>query len=273
MTRFVIVPQWQGSPSSRAMALADGAEAICGDLPRSAVVRVEVPVEAGESLNSGVLRASSLHKVRRSIADVLVSETDRCVLIGGDCSIAVAGIDHVNHPDLAVIWFDAHADLNSTSTSPSGAFAGMAARALLGDVPSELALRGDALPAHRLFVAGSRALDDDEAVFAQDSAVSLVSVDDLRDPATLVDAVRASGATRIYIHIDLDVLDPAHVTGVQNPMPFGLTPTELTAMVVALRTAFDLSGASLAGFAPSTPAAAVEDLGTILRIVGALAAA
>ncbi|MGF3053760.1 arginase family protein [Microbacterium sp. YY-03] len=273
MTRFVIVPQWQGSPSPRAMALADGADAISGDLPRSAVVRVEVPVEAGESLQSGVLRASSLQKVRRGIADVLVSETDRCVLIGGDCSIAVAGIDHVYHPDLAVIWFDAHADLNSTSSSPSGAFAGMAARALLGDVPSELALSGENLAAHRLFVAGSRALDDDEAAFVEESEVSLFPVDALRDPVALVNAVRASGASRIYIHVDLDVLDPAHVTGVQNPMPFGLDPAELTATIVALRDAFELSGASLAGFAPSTPAAAVEDLGTILRIIGALAAA
>lgn len=272
MTRFVIVPQWQGSPSSRAMALADGAEAISGDLPRASVVRVSVPIEAGESLDSGVLRASSLHKVRRSIADVLVSETDRCVLIGGDCSIAVAGIDHVYHPDLAVIWFDAHADLNSTSTSPSGAFAGMAARALLGDVPAELALSTENLTPERLFVAGSRALDDEEATFVAESPVSLFSVDALREPQTLVEAVRASGATRIYIHVDLDVLDPAHVTGVQNPMPFGLEPAELTATIAALRAAFDLSGASLAGFAPATPAAAVEDLGTILRIIGALAA-
>ncbi len=273
MTRFVIVPQWQGSPSPRAMALADGAEAIAGDLPRSAVVHVGVPIEAGESLDSGVLRASSLQKVRRDIADALVSETDRCILIGGDCSIAVAGIDHVAHPDLAVIWFDAHADLNSPASSPSGAFAGMAARALLGEVPPELALTAQPLVPQRLFVAGTRALDDDEAAFVEQSAVALFSVDALRNPAALVDAVRASGAARVYIHIDLDVLDPAFVTGVQNPMPFGMDPAELTATISALREAFDLAGASLAGFAPSSPAAAVEDLGTILRIIGALASA
>ena len=255
------------------MALADGAEAISGDLPRSAVVRVGVPIEAGESLASGVLRASSLNKVRREISEVLVSETDRCILIGGDCSIAVAGIDHVFHPDLAVIWFDAHADLNSAASSPSGAFAGMAARALLGDVPEELALRGDALAPGRLFVAGARALDDEEAEFVHASQVTLFSVDALRDPRALVDAVRASGASRVYIHIDLDVLDPAHVVGVQNPMPFGMGPTELTTAIAAVRAEFDLAGASLAGFAPATPAAAVEDLGTILRIIGSLAAA
>ena len=43
MTRFLIVPQWQGSPAARAMHLVDGAEAIAGDLPRARTVRVEVP--------------------------------------------------------------------------------------------------------------------------------------------------------------------------------------------------------------------------------------
>ena len=45
--RFLIVPQWQGSGSSRAMRLADGAAAIRGDLPAAATLDIEVPVEAG----------------------------------------------------------------------------------------------------------------------------------------------------------------------------------------------------------------------------------
>ncbi|MCR2828112.1 arginase family protein, partial [Microbacterium sp. zg.Y909] len=60
MTRFIVVPQWQGSPSARAMLLVDGAEAIEGDLPRAACTRVDVPLEAGESLDTGVHRLSAL---------------------------------------------------------------------------------------------------------------------------------------------------------------------------------------------------------------------
>ena len=47
MTRFLVVPQWQGSPSARAMQLIDGANAIAGDLPRSATTVLDVPMEAG----------------------------------------------------------------------------------------------------------------------------------------------------------------------------------------------------------------------------------
>ena len=67
MTRFVIVPQWQGSPSARAMGLVDGAEAIAGDLPSSAVVRVEVPLEAGDALGGRVHRLSALTRVRGAL--------------------------------------------------------------------------------------------------------------------------------------------------------------------------------------------------------------
>ncbi|MGN6126684.1 MAG: arginase family protein, partial [Humibacter sp.] len=58
--RFLIVPQWQGSSSSRAMQLIDGATAIAGDLPASATTFVDVPMEAGESLGTGVHRLSSI---------------------------------------------------------------------------------------------------------------------------------------------------------------------------------------------------------------------
>jgi flavin reductase (DIM6/NTAB) family NADH-FMN oxidoreductase RutF len=57
---FVVVPQWQGSVSARAMRLLDGAEAIRGDLPVSATTLVDVPIEAGDSLDTGIHRFSSL---------------------------------------------------------------------------------------------------------------------------------------------------------------------------------------------------------------------
>ena len=60
MTRFIVVPQWQGSASTRAMQLIDGAEQIAGDLPRSACTRVDVPLEAGEALGTATRRLSSL---------------------------------------------------------------------------------------------------------------------------------------------------------------------------------------------------------------------
>ena len=61
--QYLIVPQWQGSGSARALQLQEGAQAIRGDLPASRTTTVEVPLGAGESLGSGIRRISSLQAV------------------------------------------------------------------------------------------------------------------------------------------------------------------------------------------------------------------
>ncbi|MDD7930383.1 arginase family protein [Microbacterium thalli] len=280
MTRFIVVPQWQGSPSARSMTLIDGAEAIAGDLPRSATVRVDVPVEAGEALDTGIRRFSSLQRTRDLIADALAgsaepsapaaAQTSPTVVIGGDCGVAVPAVAHAAsaHPDLAVVWFDAHADLHTPASSPSGAFAGMALQAVFGRGP----LTTDAaVSADRVILAGAREFDDAEAELIDTVDLRTVSVDDLADPAALADAVAATGAGSVYVHVDLDVLDPAAITGVGAPVPFGLDVPALTAAIGALRERIPLVGASISGFAPAHPDAAVDDMGSVLRIIGAVA--
>ncbi len=269
MTRFVVVPQWQGSPVARAMRLADGAEAIAGDLPRAACTRVEVPVEAGESLETGIHRFSTLHRTRERIVEALAASDEVAIVIGGDCGVAAPAVAHAasRHPDVAVVWFDAHADLHLPGTSPSGAFAGMALRAAFADTP----LGTHAVAADRIVLAGAREFDDAEAALVAETDVRTLTVEDLADPAALAAAVAATGASAVYIHVDLDVLDPAVITGVALPVPFGLDVAALTTAVAALRERLPLVGASVAGFAPATPAAAVDDLGAILRVIGALA--
>lgn len=280
MARFVIVPQWQGSPSSRAMAHIDGAEAIAGDLPRSACTRVDVPLEAGESLDTRVLRASSLLRTAEGIRSALAEADGPAIAVGGDCGVSVAAIGHVADlaPDpLAVVWFDAHGDLHAPDTSPSGAFAGMALRAVLGEGAPGLALAPGTVPESQVVLAGVRMLDPEEDELLARSDMTSLTPGDLERPQALAEAIAATGARRVYAHVDLDVLDPAHVTGVSSPEPFGVTPAALVAAIAAVRSLevdgapIELAGATIAGFAPASPAAAVDDMGTILRIIGALA--
>ena len=81
MARFVIAPQWQGSPSARAMMLVDGAQAIAGDLPRAACITLELPVEAGEALETGVRRYSTLSRIRARLDETLAGRSDLVVVI------------------------------------------------------------------------------------------------------------------------------------------------------------------------------------------------
>lgn len=272
---FLVVPQWQGSGSSRAMRLIDGAEAIHGDLPAARTHRVPVPAAAGESLGTGVNRFSSLAAVREAAEAELALLEAPVVTVGGDCGAELASVQHAlaAHPEgsVAVVWFDAHGDLNDVASSPSGAFHGMVLRALLGDGPDGLASTGPArLSPDRLVLAGVRALDDGESAFVQSSGIRSLSAGELEDPEAIVNAVAATGATAVYLHVDLDVLDPSAIDGIGYPEPFGVQPERLTEAIRALRRRFELAGAGLMEFAPESPEAAGRDLPVILRILGAL---
>jgi arginase len=256
------------------MRLADGAEAIRGDLPSSATVEVAVPIEAGDALETGIHRFSSLVMVRERQAAVLRETADWALTIGGDCGVSLASVDHASrkHPgDVAVIWFDAQPDLHTSMTSPSGGFTGMVLRAITGDGAEGLRLEPEAkIPLERVVLVGARDIDPEEEVFMAEHAVTNLLVEQLDSPEALLAAVAATGASQVYLHIDLDVLDPSVIAGLPNLAPFGLSLDALTQSSTAWRAAYGLAGATIAGFAPASPAAADDDLGSILRVISAL---
>jgi arginase len=255
------------------MRLVDGASAIQGDLPAAATRVVDVPVGAGESQGTGVLRYTAIKSVLASQQRVLAATSGPVVTIGGDCAVELGAIPHAQATSgasrTAVVWFDAHGDLNSPETSTSHAFHGMVLRTLLGDGPAGL-VPETPLSARSVVLAGTRSLDDDEAAFIDSSGMAMVTATDLREPQTLVDAIALTGASAVYIHVDLDVLDPAEIDGVGYPEPFGLSVQQLVQAIAAIRAVFPLIGGAITEFAPSTPESASDDLPSILRIISAL---
>ncbi|HEY9497655.1 MAG TPA: arginase family protein [Terrimesophilobacter sp.] len=270
---FLVVPQWQGSGSTRALQLQDGAGAIRGDLPSSGTIVIDTPLGAGESLGSGIRRLSSLQIVRDRVTEALRGITDTVITIGGDCGVELAPVSHAHqkHPgDLALVWFDAHPDLNTAESSPSGAFHGMILRTLLGDGFASL-VPENPIGRDKVVIAGARSLDDAEAGWIAEHGISMIAPGDV-DPTALVDAIAATGASAVYLHIDLDVLDPAEFGSLSHPEPFGVSATTLGDSIRAIKARFTLAGAAITEFAPSSPEAAADDLPTILRIIGALTA-
>ncbi|SEC04173.1 arginase [Paramicrobacterium humi] len=267
----MVVPQWQGSSSTRAMQLIDGAEAIRGDLPSRSTRVVDVPNGAGDALGTGIQRFSSIVTVRERLREGLRTEAEPVVCIGGGCGIEIAAIDHAmrsSNGDTAVVWFDAHPDLHTAESSPSGAFDGMALRAVLGEGHEVLAA-SNPVPAERVVLAGIRSVDDSETRFIEESPLTTLPGADVTTESLLA-ALEATGAGSVYVHIDLDVLDPADIDGTHWAEPFGIPLASLVELLAAVRGRFTLSGAGITGFAPASAAAASDDLAAILRILGAL---
>lgn len=275
--RFLVVPQWQGSSSARAMQLVDGAEAIAGDLPRSACTRVEVPLEAGESLGTGIRRFASLQQVaaRQREAAAGLGPDAHVVTVGGDPGVAVtaalqalAGADGGIDPAALVVWLGAHPGLHDVAGSPTGAFDTMAARAVAdAAIPGASEAR---LDPRRLLLAGVRDLDAAEEDAAAALGIALVPADALT-PEALAAAVAERAPSRVFVHVDLGVLDPSELAALADAVPFGLRVGDLVAAIRAVRAVAPLAGAALTAFSPASPDAASDDLGAILRIVGALA--
>ena len=259
------------------MRLAEGAYAILGDLPQSATTLVEVPVGAGDSLGTRIHRLSSVSRPRtrrppRAGGRRLARPRRRRRLRRRARRRAARPRPRTT----AVVWFDAHPDLHSPRSSESGAFSGMVLRALLGDGTDELRAR-EAGPARAALDAGPhrprrRAAPSTtpRTPGSRAAASRTVSSLDLA-PRTSSTAVAATGATEVYLHVDLDVLDPGTLEGLLDPQPFGLEPTVLIADDRALKAALHARRRGLCAFAPVDAAAAADDMGTMLRIVGALA--
>jgi arginase len=257
------------------MRLVDGALAIHGDLPTSSTALIEVPLEAGDELATGIARFSSLRmvseRVQSAAAEATASGASWSLTVGGDCSVELGAIAHVLElrERMAVLWFDAHPDLNTPETSPSGAFAGMVLRSLTGDGVAGL-VPPVPLDPRLIVLVGARSIDPGEEDFIADHSLSVVPATQLADPQVLLDAIAATGATHVYIHIDLDVLDPGDIEGHDSPVPFGVSTAELLTAIRAITSRFTVAGAGITQFAPASPATVTNDLPTILRVVGAL---
>ncbi|WP_326822560.1 GNAT family N-acetyltransferase [Streptosporangium sp. NBC_01756] len=246
----VEVPQWQGSSSSTAARLAAGADRLAAMVPDAEHVRVAI----GETL------AETAARTRDALSRI---ESGFVVTVGGDCGVELEPISAAlrQHGDrLTVVWFDAHGDLNTPDSSPSGAFHGMVLRTLLGDGPPDL-VPDQALRPEQVVLAGVRALDSGESDFIREAGLGDLSA--LADGAVL------------YIHLDLDVLDPEVFGSVGTPEPGGLLPEGLIDQIAALASRFEIVGLGVTEYEPARPQD--EDLlaklvPELVRLCGASAA-
>jgi arginase len=139
------------------------------------------------------------------------------VVASGDCLTAlgtVAGLQAAG-TDPAVVWFDAHGDVQTPETTSSGYLAGMALRLLTGYRPelvaSRLGLRP--VPEDQIVLVGARDLDPPEVTYLDQAPIRRRQVTDLT-VAELPDGP-------LYVHVDLDVIEGAQLPALRYPTPDG----------------------------------------------------
>ena len=157
------------------------------------------------------------------------------LVLGGDHSVALGtlgGLARVYGPG-AVLWVDAHGDVNRPDTSPSGNVHGMPLAAALGLAGAEFESPAWPLPAvesDRVVLLGVRSLDDGERQLLRElgAAVHTMSdVDKLGVERVVREALaRVAGAPFVHLSLDMDALDPEVAPGVGTPVRGGLSYRE-----------------------------------------------
>jgi arginase len=205
-----------------------------------------VPVEQAESVPIGPDRARYLPQIAAScerVAEWVSAAVKResCPLVlGGDHSIAigsVSGVSRVFHERgqrIGLIWIDAHPDMNTPETSPSGNIHGMPLACLIGEGPPELTDIGGFAPKvepKNVVLVGIRDVDRLEAAYVGDSGATAYTMRDIDERgmrSVMEDAIRIAsrGTAGFHLSLDLDSVDPGEAPGVGTPVPGGITYRE-----------------------------------------------
>jgi arginase len=253
-----------GPAALRLAGLQEALEAIgCDVLDHGDMPSVTARTAPGGLRNFEPL-VSTLATLKRQTTDALRAGRQPLVL-GGDHSIAIGSVAaalHVHGPDLAVLWLDAHADLNTPSTSPSGNVHGMPLAALLGATddsegrPGEDWRRllqeivGDVPLRHeRVSWLGLREIDPGEITRLKSLAGAFpITMQDV-DRQGLIGQIekldlwlRRFNATKLWISFDVDALDPFEAPGTGTAVRGGFTYREAHLLAEMLRELLDEPG-------------------------------
>lgn len=207
-----------------------------GNVTVPQVEEMEQPFEGDESIGN-VRHLPQVTQVCQQIyAHTLDSlqANEKVIFLGGDHSISIGTVAAVaqNEP-IGLIWVDAHGDMNTPHTSPSGNIHGMSLAVLLGDGPEQLTdigYKGPKIQPAQVALIGLRELDIEERKHISKSGVAAYTMTQIDEHgiATLARMIlnRFSHLNHIHVSLDMDSLDPSIAPGVGTPVPGGLTYRE-----------------------------------------------
>ena len=188
------------------------------------------------------------------------------VIAAADCSISVTTLPAAlgRRPDAKVLWLDAHGDYNTPETSDSGYLGGMCLAGACGEWDPGF---GDAIAAAQVVLAGVRDLDSGERELLERSAATVIGASVIE---TLVAVKNALDGAPVFIHFDLDVLDPEEFPAAV-PAPGGLSSDKLYDLMEAVAEDSEIVGLEITAFeAPEDDDERADMAETAMRVIDPL---
>jgi arginase len=219
-----------------------GVEARLRELGHEVVDEGDITIKNMEELKVGDVHARYLKEIARASAlackkvDRILTRGHFPLILGGDHSIAVGTVSGIaavarrKGKKLGLLWVDAHGDINTPESSPSGNIHGMPVASLLGHGPAELTGIGGRQPkvdAANVALVGIRSLDEGEKHRLKATGVQVHTMSDIDRHG--IHRVMKKALARVtdgtdYVHVsfDLDAVDPTVAPGVGTPVKGGL---------------------------------------------------
>lgn len=198
-----------------------------------------------------------------NLVDRAFNETTLPIVLGGDHSLAMSSISAVlkHHPKTGILWVDAHADINTFETSPSGNLHGMPVAALSGLIPEGDIFNCDWLSnkmsLKQIVYLGLRDIDSGEVKLLKDNKVLYYTADDLRKKnftdvfKEITQHFETHGYTDgLHLSFDIDALSSELVPATGTPVANGLTIEQMQEMLSLIKKNFKLTSVDCVEFNP-----------------------
>lgn len=203
-----------------------------GDIP---IGRPEVAIDQETNLRNLQLIAEKSSLLAEKI-DEVIEVGSFPLILGGDHSIAIGTLAGVSkhYQNLGVIWYDAHGDLNTAETSPSGNIHGMPLAVSLGvghSLLTEISGYKPKIKPENVVIIGARSLDDGEKALIKEKNIKVYTMHEIdrMGMAQIMEETIAYLKERtdgVHLSLDLDGLDPSDAPGVGTPVIGGISYRE-----------------------------------------------
>ena len=264
---IIKVPLWYGrgrrgveeAPALLTAALQESELQSCIDK----TIDIYIPtLSEDDSNNMNAKHLQSIVAINRNLAQVVERElaAHQLVLtIGGDHSIGLGSVSGslMHDENMGVIWYDAHGDMNTESTSPTGNVHGMPVAALMGLCKTELnAVPKKHIKPRNIFWIGARDLDKGEQALAEQLQLHIYSTNDIhhRGMEAVLQEIRETMEKQqikhLHLSFDVDAFDPQLFPATGVKVPDGLWMEDFDTFVCLLPSMPELTAIDLVEYNP-----------------------
>ena len=231
-------------------------------------------VEAQSSFRAEIKTAFELYRLLAERVGSAYENGTFPLVLSGNCNSSIGTVAGVNPEHLGIIWFDGHGDFNTPETTESGFLdgmglataAGLCWRKMAASIPNFIPIPGRDI----LHVGGRDFYPEEKALFEQ-SGGTIIGAEAIRRSgvqAALESALNAlrSRVSRIYLHFDLDVLDPEVTPANEFAAPNGLSVEQIQEAIQLIGERFTICASGIASYDPQYDKGAVLEAGiTIMK--------